>query len=90
MNFFKINLEETIRAINYLTKKDGIITVEKIRQVNNIKSSNRSKVNFIWRALDHLVTKDALEYVNKNSPKIYKLTSSGKNYIDNFLRKEKN
>ncbi len=90
MNFYQINLEETIRAIGCLAKKNGIITVRKIRRENNIKPSNRSKINFIWRALKDLVTQNVLKCINRNSPIMYRLTSSGKNFITNFNLKRNN
>lgn len=84
VDFFQKNLGETIRAINYLVKKNVRITVEKIRRFHKIKSSNRSKINFIWRSLKYLITQDVLKCTSKNSPKIYEVTTKGKEYIENF------
>ncbi|KKL58948.1 hypothetical protein LCGC14_2220250 [marine sediment metagenome] len=84
MNIFQSNLEKTVKAINYLVKKKVRITVEKIRQFHDIKSSNRSKVNFIWRGLAYLNNQNVLKCISKNSPKIYELTPQGKEYIENF------
>ena len=88
VNFIETNLKETVQAIKYLAKNKGVITVKSIRGVNKIKSSNRSKINFIWRALDRLAWDNHLKLINDSSPKIYKLTSSGKEYINNFNLKK--
>ena len=48
MNFFLENLKETLEAINKLMDNNiTIVNTKKIRRCNNIKSSNRSKINFI-------------------------------------------
>ena len=88
MNFFKSNLEDTVRAIKDLVKKNRRITVQKIRQFHEIKSSNRSKINFIWRSLKHLTAQNVLKCIIRKSPKIYELTPQGKEYINNFILKK--
>ena len=84
LNFIEEYLKETVHAIKSLVKIKRVITVKSIRRVNNIKSSNRSKIHFIWRALHSLVGDNHLKFVNGNSPKIYELTSSGEEFIANF------
>ena len=84
LNFIEEYLKETVHAIKSLVKNKKVITVKSVRGVNNIKSSNRSKIHFIWRALDRLVEKDYLKHINDDSPKIYKLTSLGEKFIDKF------
>jgi len=59
VDFFIKYLSETVEAIDKMD--NGIITVKKIRTFQNIKSSNRSRINFIWRSLAYLVEKGILE-----------------------------
>ena len=90
MNFSQINLEKTKSAIKTLTKnnKNFKFTVKNVRWVNNIKSSNKSKINFTWRSLDKLIEDGILEVEDLNSkPKKYKLTLDGKSYFKRY-RKE--
>ena len=61
MDFFEENLKNTINAVNQLRSKNGVISVRKIRYVQKIKSNDRSKINFIWRGLHYLVSKNILE-----------------------------
>ena len=70
MDFFIKYLRETEEAINKLD--NGIFTVKKIRTLQNIKSSNRSRINFIWRSLAYLVKKGILEVNGSQHPKNYK------------------
>ena len=70
MDFFIKYLSETVEAISKLN--NGTITVRKIRQVQNISSSNRSRINFIWRSLSYLVEKGILEENGSQHPKSYK------------------
>ncbi len=92
MNFFEKNLKETLETIK--TFGNGIITVKKIRTANNIKSSNRSKINFIWRALKSLVDLEFLELNSSKGLKSYKLRYPGvemniEDIISLALRKRK-
>ena len=70
MDFFIKYLGETVEAIGKLD--NGIITVRKIRRVQNITSSNRSRINFIWRSLSYLVERNVLEENGSQHPKSYK------------------
>lgn len=56
-----------------IRNKVNIITVKSIRRRNNIKSSDRSKINFIWRDLVFLEKNGFIEIDNNNSPKRYNL-----------------
>ena len=71
MNFFKKNLRETLEAIGLFSNR--VITVKRIRILRNIKSSNRSMINFIWRALKSLVVVNFLEPNGLRVPQGYKL-----------------
>ena len=70
MDFFIKFLGETVEAINKLD--NGTITVKKIRTLQDITSSNRSRLNFIWHSLAYLVGKGILEENGSQSPKSYK------------------
>ena len=81
MDFFLRNLEETINAINKLIDNHvNVVNTKRIRRCNNIKSSDRSKINFIWRSLNFLEEKDILEKNGINKPKTYKIKP--KDHID--------
>ena len=71
MDFIEKHLKETLETIK--TFNISIITVKRIRVARNIKSSNRSAINFIWRALRSLVDIDFLELNGSRSPQSYKL-----------------
>jgi len=93
MDFFEKHLKETLEAIK--TFSNGIITVKRIRIARNVKSSNRSKINFMWRALKNLVDIDFLEVNGSKSPKIYKLKDpevpiDNEEIVSQVLRERKN
>ena len=72
MDFFLKNLEETLEAINKLIYNNvNIVNTKRIRRCNNIRSSDRSKINFIWRSLNYLEQKDILEKNGVTNPKTY-------------------
>ena len=72
MDFFLKNLEETLEAINKLIDNNvNIVNTKRIRRCNNVRSSDRSKINFIWRSLNFLEQKDILEKNGIAKPKTY-------------------
>jgi len=88
MDFFLKNLEETLAAINKLIdNKVNIVTTKRIRRCNNIRPSDRSKINFIWRSLNFLEKTDILEKNGISKPKTYKIKPKDqidiKEFIDN-------
>jgi len=86
MDFFLKNLRETLQAINKLIDNHvTVVNTKRIRRCNNIKSSNRSKINFIWRSLDYLEKEGILEANGRYSPKTYKIKSNEKVDIDKIL-----
>ncbi len=86
MDFFLKNLKETIEVINTMIgKNDNIITVRRIRMNKNIKSSDHSKINFIWRSLNFLVKQGILEEDGYTSPKKYILRVNENIDINKFL-----
>ncbi|MBY8988901.1 MAG: hypothetical protein KGD61_10645 [Candidatus Lokiarchaeota archaeon] len=91
MDFFSRNLRETIEAINKLIDNNiTLVTTKSIRRCNNVKASNRSKINFIWRSLDYLEKEGILEMNGTYSPKSYKITSSQKIDIDEIISQIEN
>ena len=88
MDFFLKNLREVLVAINKLIDK-GLITVntKKVRICNNVKASNRSKINFIWRTLDYLEQQEILgkNCSFKRKTKNYKINLKKKIDIDQFI-----
>ncbi|MFX0002519.1 MAG: hypothetical protein ACFE9C_07345 [Candidatus Hodarchaeota archaeon] len=86
MDFFQKNLKETVEAINKLIDNNvTIVNAKRIRRCNNIKSSNRSKINFIWRALKYLEDQGILSLNGITNPKTYKIIPNEKIDIDDFL-----
>ncbi len=80
------NLSDTVVAINRLIESNvNIVTTKKIRRCFNIKSSNRSQINFIWRALKVLEEKGILALNGITNPKTYKIQTDQKIEIDKFL-----
>ncbi|MFX0059683.1 MAG: hypothetical protein ACFE85_17845 [Candidatus Hodarchaeota archaeon] len=94
MDFFLKNLRETLQAINKLIDNHvAVVNTKRIRRCNNVKSSNRSKINFIWRSLNYLEQEGILEMNGSFSPKTYKITSNEKIDIDKIIsdiQKERN
>ena len=86
MDFFLKNLKDTLEAINKLIdNKVNIVNTKKIRRCNNIKSSNRSKINFIWRSLDYLEKEGILEVNGSINPKSYKIRLNEKINVEELL-----
>ncbi|MFW9970946.1 MAG: hypothetical protein ACFFDF_12180 [Candidatus Odinarchaeota archaeon] len=90
MDFFEKNLKETVEAINKLIDNNvTMVNTKRIRRCNNIKSSNRSKINFIWRALKYLEDQGILTLNGITNPKTYRIVSNKKIDIDDFLSTNK-
>ena len=86
MDFFLKNLRETVEAINKLIDNNvNIVNTKRIRRCNNIKSSDRSKINFIWRSLDCLAEEGILEMNGTYSPKTYKIKPDEKLDVDQII-----
>jgi hypothetical protein len=86
MDFFQKNLKDTIEAINKLIDNNiTIVTTKRIRRCYNIKASNRSKINFIWRALKYLEEEGILTLNGVTNPKTYKITIDEKIDTDELI-----
>ena len=86
MDFFSRNLRETLEAINKLIDNNiSLVTTKSIRRCNNIKASNRSKINFIWRSLNYLEQEGILEMNGRYSPKTYKIKLDQKIDVDDII-----
>ena len=86
MDFFLKNLKETLDAINKLIDNNvTVVNTKRIRRCNNIKSSNRSKINFIWRSLDYLEKEGILEINGSFSPKTYKIKLDQRLNVDKLI-----
>jgi hypothetical protein len=86
MDFFLKNLRETIEAINKLIDNNvNIVNTKRIRRCNKIKSSDRSKINFIWRSLDCLAEEGILEINGTYSPKTYKIKPNEKLDVESLV-----
>ncbi|MFX0179301.1 MAG: hypothetical protein ACFE78_03875 [Candidatus Hodarchaeota archaeon] len=80
------NLRETLDAINKLIDNNvTVVNTKRIRRCNNIKSSNRSKINFIWRSLDYLEKEGILEINGSFSPKTYKIKLNQKINVNKLM-----
>lgn len=86
MDFFLKNVKETLEAINKLMENNiTVVNTKRIRRCYNIKSSNRSKINFIWRSLDFLAKEGILEENGIITPKTYKIKVSDKIDVEGFI-----
>jgi len=86
MDFFLKHLKETLEAINKLIdKKINVVNTKRIRRCNNVKSSDRSKINFIWRSLNYLEKEGILDPNGAIKPKNYKIRSKEKINIEEFI-----
>jgi hypothetical protein len=86
MDFFLKNVEETLEAINKLMENNiSIVNTKRIRRCNKIKSSNRSKISFIWRSLDFLAKEGILEMNGSTKPKCYKINTDEQINIERFI-----
>ncbi|MEJ2252570.1 MAG: hypothetical protein P8Y70_15460, partial [Candidatus Lokiarchaeota archaeon] len=84
------NLKETLEAINKLIENNiNVVNTKRVRRCNNIKSSNRSKINFIWRSLSFLEDEGILELNGISNPKTYKINTDKKIDIEKFIEKVK-
>lgn len=91
MDFFLKNLRDTLEAINKLIdNKVYRVDTKRIRRCNNVKSSNRSKINFIWRSLDYLEKEGILEINGSYHPKTYNIKLNQKLDIDKILNEVTN
>jgi len=86
MDFFLDNLKDTLEAINKLIENNvTIVNTKRIRRCYNVKSSNRSKINFIWRALKCLEEEGILTLNGITNPKTYKIITNDKIDVDKIL-----
>ena len=86
MDFFLKNLKETLEAVNSnIDKKIVTINSKRVRQFLHIPSSNRSKINFIWRNLIVLEEAGILTPNGITNPKTYKIAVKEKIDIPQFL-----
>ncbi|MFX1343516.1 MAG: hypothetical protein ACFFBC_01180 [Promethearchaeota archaeon] len=86
MDFFVNNLKDTLNAINKLIENNVyIVNTKRIRKCSNIKSSNRSKINFIWRSLKFLEKEGILTLNGITNPKTYKILADQKIDVNQFL-----
>lgn len=69
--------EEVLSAINKLIGRGiKIIDIGRIREINHVEKSDRSKTNFIWRNLVYLEKLGHIELINNSTPKRYKLPAN--------------
>ncbi len=87
MDFFLKNLEDTLDAINKcINNKVFLVNTKRIRRCNNIKSKNRSKINFIWRSLKFLEEEGTiLEKNGITNPMNYKIKQTEEIDIKQFI-----
>jgi len=87
MDFFLKNVRETLEALNKLIDNNVyIVNCKRIRRCNNVKSSDRSKINFIWRSLKLLNREGILEKNGISNPNTYTIKPRGKIDIEALLK----
>jgi hypothetical protein len=70
LNYVIKILRDVVCVINhFIDKKYDTITVKRIRKFYGIKSSDRSKIQFIWRSLEKLKDKGYID-IERHSSKI--------------------
>lgn len=68
--------QDVKKAINfYYDHNVHIITVKRIRRYLDIDASDRSKINFIWRILEHFESEGYLIQIKQKPPKQYKIVN---------------
>lgn len=88
MDFFEKNMRETLEAINNsVVNNFYLVNTKRIRKFHNIKPSNRSKINFIWRSLKILEEKEILVSNGRTNPKSYKIKIREPINIEQFIKK---
>lgn len=88
MDFFLKNLSDTLKAINKMIENNAnLVSTKRVRRCNNISSSNRSKINFIWRSLAFLEDQGILKPNGSSNPKSYSIVPQEKIDIEHFLAK---
>ena len=87
-NHFEKYLKFTIEGINKLIEdKSHFVDTKTIRKINDIKSSERSKTNFIWRSLKILYSQSYLENNGYSNPRRYKIIPKVKIDINKIVNK---
>jgi len=86
MDFFLTNLRDTLTAINNLIERNiDMVNTKIVRRCNHIKTSNRSKINFIWRSLNFLEQKGILNFAYRKNIKNFKIIAQKIIDIDKFV-----
>lgn len=76
MNFFDHYLGKVRDTIESLTEKGiSTISVKIILRRNHVKSSNRSEINFYWRALKQLEKQGRIKRHSDKRPYVYRILS---------------
>jgi len=66
--------QDVKKAINsFYDRNIHIISVKKIRRYLDIDASDRSKINFIWRILEHFESEGYLIKIKEKPTKQYKI-----------------
>ena len=75
MKITEIYMDETIRAIGYITRDNynSLINVKKIRDFYEIDPLDYSKISFYWRSLQHLEEDGILKRHGSKTPKKYRV-----------------
>jgi hypothetical protein len=75
MKITEMYMDETIRAIGYLTRDNynSLITVKKIRDFYEIDPLDYSKISFYWRSLQSLEDDGVLKRTSSKKPKQYRV-----------------
>jgi len=86
MDFFIEHLKDVLEAVNKEIENNiFMINTKRVRKIHNVKSSNRSKINFISRSLEYLEKEGILILMNGKSPKNYMINAEKKIDIEQFI-----
>ncbi|MEJ2251324.1 MAG: hypothetical protein P8Y97_16945 [Candidatus Lokiarchaeota archaeon] len=81
-----------LEAINKLIKQGyNRIDTARVRQIHGIKASNRSKTNYLWRALEYvsLHYPDIITQIKNKKPKTYRIITPVKINIEILMKEIK-
>ncbi|MFW9829200.1 MAG: hypothetical protein ACFFEY_16620 [Candidatus Thorarchaeota archaeon] len=75
MNILQKYIDETVRAIGYITHFEyhSLISVKKIRKLYKIGPSDYSKINFYWRSLQYLEENKVIKRFGSKTPRRYQI-----------------
>ena len=76
-----------MRIIELIEYNSQFVDIKTIRRINNIKSSERSKTNFVWRSLKILHSQGYLERNEQSRPRRYRIITNERIDVKKIINK---